>query len=98
MWIVGVVLLAIAALAAELPLPQKIILTLAINLFMGLHGNDLLGWSLKRRGLAEIGLSHGSSLEEAELRFYADEVEPAVVDAPLKPLDHDTLGLFGARS
>ena len=98
MWIVAVVVLAVVAAASALPLPQEIVLTLAVNILMGLHGNDLLGWSLARRGLAGIGLSHGSSLEEAELRFYSGDAKPVVAPPPPVPVDHDTLGLFGARS
>ena len=97
MWIVAVVVLAVVAAASALPLPQEIVLTLAVNILMGLHGNDLLGWSLSRRGYSEIGLSHGSSLEEAELRFYSSETKTSAMPAST-PVDHDTLGLFGARS
>jgi hypothetical protein len=64
---------------------------------MGLHGNDLLGWSLTRRGLSEIALSNGGSLEEAELRFYADGADVSRPASPL-PVTHDVLGLFGSKS
>jgi hypothetical protein len=66
---------------------------------MGLHGNDLLGWSLTRRKYAEIALSNGASLEEAELRFYAGDADAPTVAAPSPlPATHDVLGLFGSRS
>lgn len=97
MWIVAVLALAAVTAAAILPPVQQALLVLGLSVFMGLHGNDLLGWSLARRGFSEISLSHGSSLEEAELRFYSDETKPVVMAPPL-PVDHDTLGLFGARS
>ena len=64
---------------------------------MGLHGNDLLGWSLTRRKYAEIGLSNGGSMEEAELRFYADGTDAAAKASPM-PVNHDVLGLFGSKS
>jgi hypothetical protein len=97
MWIVAVVVLAVTSVASLLPPVQEALLILGINLIMGLHGNDLLGWSLSRRGYSEIGLSHGSSLEEAELRFYSGETKTSAVPAST-PVDHDTLGLFGVRS
>ena len=97
MWIVAVLALAAMAVASALPPLQEIVLALAINILMGLHGNELLGWSLARRGLAEVGLSQGSSLEEAELRFYSGETKTSAMPAST-PVDHDTLGLFGARS
>ncbi len=97
MWIVAAIALAVTTAAALLPPVPQVLLALGVNLLMGLHGNDLLGWSLARRGLSEVGLSHGGTLEEAELRFYADGMKPAPVAAPM-PVDHDTLGLFGARS
>jgi hypothetical protein len=97
MWIVAVVVLAVTSVASLLPPVREALLILGINLIMGLHGNDLLGWSLSRRGYSEIGLSHGSSLEEAELRFYSGETKTSAVPAST-PVDHDTLGLFGVRS
>ena len=64
---------------------------------MGMNSNDLLGWSLTRRGLSEIALSNGGSLEEAELRFYADATDAPKLALPM-PVNHDVLGLFGSKS
>jgi hypothetical protein len=97
MWIVAALILSMMFIASALPAVPQFLLTLGINIFMGLHGNDLLGWSLKRRGLSEIALSNGGSLEEAELRFYADGADASTRTAPM-PVNHDVLGLFGNRS
>ena len=93
MWIVAAVVISAMLVASLLPPTPQILLSLAVNILMGLHANDLLSWSLTRRGFSEIGLSNGGSLEEAELQFYADGVS-----APSRPMDHDTLGLFAAKS
>ena len=93
MWIVAAVVISAMLVASVLPPTPQILLSLAVNILMGLHANDLLSWSLTRRGFSEIGLSNGGSLEEAELQFYADGVS-----APSRPVDHDTLGLFAAKS
>ena len=92
-WIVAAIVLSAMLIASVLPSTPKILLSLAVNILMGLHANDLLGWSLARRGYSEIGLCNGNSLEEAELLFYADGVS-----VPFLPVDHDTLGLFAAKS
>jgi Protein of unknown function (DUF2628) len=97
MWIVAALILSVMFIASALPAVPQFLLTLGVNIFMGLHGNDLLGWSLKRRGLSEIGLSNGGSLEEAELRFFADGAETSTQVSPM-PANHDVLGLFGPRS
>ena len=97
MWVVGAIVISVALLGSVLPPALQFLLNLAISILMGLHGNDLLGWSLARRGLSEIGLSNGRNLEEAELRFYADEVSVPSLPAPVFK-DFDALGLFGAKS
>ena len=97
MWIVAVLALVVVLVAAVLPPVPQALLLLGLSIIMGLHGNGLLGWSLARRGLVEIGLIQGSSLEEAELRFYSGRMKAAVVPLPVST-PHDMLGLFGARS
>jgi hypothetical protein len=97
MWIVGAIVLSIALLGSALPPALQFLLNLAISILMGLHANDLLGWSLARRGLSQIGLSNGRTLEEAELRFYADGVSAPSISPPLHK-EFDALGLFGAKS
>lgn len=97
MWIVAVLVLSLMLIASALPTVPQFLLALGVSIVMGLHGNDLLGWSLTRRGHAEIALSNGGSLEEAELRFYADGADVSRPASPL-PVTHDVLGLFGNRS
>jgi hypothetical protein len=97
MWIVGAIVAAILLLGTVLPPVLQFLVNLAVGVLMGLHGNDLLGWSLARRGYSEIGLSNGSSLEEAELRYYADGVSAPSLPAPVFK-EFDALGLFGAKS
>ncbi|MBZ0261067.1 MAG: DUF2628 domain-containing protein [Hyphomicrobiales bacterium] len=99
MWIVALLALSVMLIATALPTVPQFLLSLAVSLVMGLHGNDLLGWSLTRRRYAEIALSNGASLEEAELRFYAGDADVPAHHAPtVLPAAHDVLGLFGARS
>ena len=97
MWVVAALVLSLMLIASALPAVPQFLLGLGVSLVMGLHGNDLLGWSLTRRGLSEIALSNGGSMEEAELRFYADGVDAPAPASPM-PVNHDVLGLFGARS
>jgi hypothetical protein len=97
MWIVGAIVIATLLLGTLLPPALQFLVNVTVNVLMGLHGNDLLGWSLTRHGFSEIGLSAGNSLEEAEFRFYADGVNtPSMLSPPFK--DFDALGLFGAKS
>jgi hypothetical protein len=93
MWIVAVILISMLLITSLLPPAAQILSFLAVSILMGLHANDLLGWSLARRGYSEIALGNGNSLEEAELSFYAGGVS-----LPSQPVDHDTLGLFAAKS
>jgi len=97
MWIVGAIVISIALLGSVLPPALQFLLNLGVSILMGLHGNDLLRWSLARRGFMEIALSKGSSLEEAELRFYADGFSAPFMPPPMFK-DFDALGLFGAKS
>ena len=90
-------ILSVMFIASALPTVPQYLLALGVNIVMGLHGNDLLGWSLTRRKYAEIGLSNGGSMEEAELRFYADGVDAPATASPM-PVNHDVLGLFGSKS
>ena len=83
MWIVGAIVAAILLLGTVLPPALQFLLMLAVNILMGLHANDLLGWSLARRGYSEIALGNGNSLEEAELLFYADGLSIPSLPAPM---------------
>jgi Protein of unknown function (DUF2628) len=97
MWIAGAIVISVSVLGSALPPAAQLLLNLAVSILMGLHGNDLLAWSLARRGYHEIGLSSGDSPEEAELRYYGDAAEISSASSPaLKGFD--ALGLFGAKS
>jgi len=99
MWIVAGLALSVMLIATTLPSLPQYLLSLGVSLLMGMHANDLRGWSLTRRKYAEIGLSNGASLEEAELRFYAGGADaPAPAPPSPLPVNHDVLGLFGSRS
>ena len=97
MWIVGIAVMAVLLLGTVLPPALQFLVNVAVSVFLGLHGNDLLGWSLARRGFSEIGLSAGSTSEEAELRFYANGADVPSAPSPVFK-DFDALGLFGAKS
>jgi hypothetical protein len=97
MWIVGAIVISIMLLGSALPPALQFLLNLGVSILMGLHANDLLRWSLPRRGFLDIGVSKGSTLEEAELRYYADGVSAPSISLPVSK-DFDTLGLFGAKS
>jgi hypothetical protein len=97
MWIVAALVVSLMFIASVLPAVPQFLLALAVNIVMGLHGNDLLGWSLTRRKYAEIALSNGGSLEEAEMRFYAEGIHVPETASPM-PVSHDVLGLFGGKS
>ena len=97
MWIVSSIVIAVLFLGTALPAGLQFLVNVGVSVFLGLHGHDLLGWTLKRRGFSEIGLSAGSTLEEAELRFYTDGVSAPSLPAPVFK-DFDALGLFGAKS
>jgi hypothetical protein len=97
MWIVSSIVIAVLFLGAALPPVLQFLVNVAVSVFLGLHGHDLLGWSLTRRGYSEIGLGAGSTLEEAELRFYANGADVPSAPSPVFK-DFDALGLFGAKS
>jgi hypothetical protein len=97
MWIVSSIVIAVLFIGTALPTILQFLVNVGVSVFLGLHGHDLLGWSLKRRGFSEVGLSAGNTLEEAEFRFYAEGLStPSFPSPPLK--EFDELGLFGAKS
>lgn len=97
MWIVSSIVIAVLFVGTALPTVLQFLVNVAVSVFLGLHGHDLLGWTLTRRGFSKIGVSAGSTLEEAELRFYADGVSNPSLPSPVFK-DFDALGLFGAKS
>jgi hypothetical protein len=106
MWLVFAMALAVAISivaggdAFGVPALAMTALAFGINLFIGLLGNDLYRWTLRRRGYVDVGPAAGADREEAELRFFlllpAYEAAPALTTAPLPAQTgyRDALGLF----
>lgn len=80
-------LTAVVSFLAErfLGVEAAAVCSLALQLLLGFEGNDIRRWTLARKGYREIGISGGSSLEEAERRFFAKWDRPLDV-APVAPL------------
>lgn len=89
MWIVLALYLAASAIIAVLlgvfAIPQLpgFLIGLALNLVMGMEGNDLLRWTLARRGLEMVAVTVGRDLVEAEHRAF--EVALETVDQEPEP-------------
>lgn len=49
----------------------------AVNLLMGFEGNDLLRWTLSRRGLRAVAVVQARSLTSAERRFFQGIIQAA---------------------
>ncbi len=83
-----------AALAAALALPvaTRVLLLLAVELFVGLEGNALRGHVLRRRGYDVADVVAGRNRDEGELTYFrarerdaADARPPAPARAPRRP-------------
>jgi hypothetical protein len=108
MWIVAAIVAAAMIATSQLAEMSgnaeltRTLTGLIIGLILGFEGNDLLRWSLARRGYGEIDVVQGSDLEEAELKHVMDgdgtdpTVPEAVSAAKHDPLTVDALGLFVA--
>src|SRR4029079_9604179 len=83
MWIVSAIVISVLFSGTALPPSLQFLVNVAVSVFLGLHGHDLLGWSLARRGYSQSGLSNGGSLEEAELRYYAGGASAPSLPAPV---------------
>ncbi len=83
MWIVLVLYIAASILVAVLlgiyhiPEYPGVLVALALNLAMGLEGNELLRWTLARRGLDMVATVVGRDMGEAEHRAFEAAVEGA---------------------
>ena len=101
MWIVAALVIAVMLLAGLLSPELQFAVSLGLSLVLGVFASELRHWSLARRGFVEIGTSHGDNAEEAELRFYAQR-NPRALRIPklaqVTAMDHEPLGLFGAKS
>jgi hypothetical protein len=106
MWLVFAMALAMAIAivvggdAFGVPALAVTALAFGINLFIGFLGNDLYRWTLRRRGLVDVGPAAGADRDEAELRFFlalpTSEPAPPLVAAsmPAQTGYRDALGLF----
>jgi len=76
MWLVLVLFIAASIVIGIVPeiIPltpaMQAALGLGVNLIMGLQGNDLLRWTLARRGRKEIAVVVGNGIAGAEHRFF----------------------------
>lgn len=80
------------------------ILSLAMQLFLGVSANDIRRWTLRRHGYSDIGVAAGRTLEEAERDFFRRWTGEAFAIAPTssasgpvwprRPEEHQPLGLF----
>ena len=103
MWIVAALLFCLMIGSGLLPGALPLAVGMVSAFATGLYAADLKIWSLARRGFGEQASVSASSLEEAELRFYASlptGVAPTpaanrVVMAPMPMAERDPLGLFG---
>jgi hypothetical protein len=103
MWGVAAVLLAAsAALAAAMSLellnaPVGLLAQFGISLIFGLEARQLKIVALERAGFRRAGLIEASSLEAAELGYFAERQAPSASSAPLRyrAAPEDTLGIFG---
>jgi len=103
MWVSAAVLFTLNALLAAGSASLGVIVTaasgFAVNLIFGIIARDLQALALTRRGMGEVGLTEGQSLEEAELRYFHGVGARMAAPAPTRGTPYvphaDTLGLFG---
>jgi hypothetical protein len=100
-WLVAAAVFGLAATMAAAALPEAVdaILTLAVQLILGLEAQALRLRSLLASGYVERGLVAGRRLEEAELRYFASRMDAPAI-SPALPVERryppaDTLGIFG---
>lgn len=77
MWRTAIALFVISALVSGVVVvfgmtdPAELAVTAALQLFMGLWGNDWRRYVLSRRGFAERGVTSGRKLPDAEHHYFA---------------------------
>jgi Protein of unknown function (DUF2628) len=77
MWVVLAIAIAVQILLAAgadysgAPLWLTSTTGLILSFFLGLEGNALYRWTLAGRGYDEEGLASGDSMDEAEIRYFA---------------------------
>jgi hypothetical protein len=72
-WLAGLGALGLLIAARFLPDPWGGPMMLGIQLLLGLHGQDLRRWTLRRRGWTLAHIVFGADLEAAQLRALAAE-------------------------
>lgn len=99
-------LIALAGEAGGFGQGPVIVLSLLVNLLVGLEGNGRRVARLRRRGWDDAAVVWAPNLDEAEARFFTGPVPaprrslPAregVAAAPVHPIDHSRVGLVGHR-
>src|SRR5690606_33677752 len=60
--------------------PAAAIVSFLLNFLLGAEGNDIRRWTLERQGYREVGLTGGTTLEEAERNFFAKWERPLTAD------------------
>jgi hypothetical protein len=83
LYVVAGLALGLASLAIG---PFANTLMLAMSAILGLEAPRLIGTGLTRRGYVESGLVVAASQDEAERRYFADRLAPAIVTAPPVPM------------
>lgn len=104
------ILFAVAGTLLRLSGNAEFIAWLVFHLLIGFEGNNLVRWTLRRRGLADLGVVIAESQIEAERQFFAGMLERGEDPAPEEPAakkekiliagtpseGHDGIGLFPA--
>lgn len=100
--VIAVVLVAVATLPIYFGLSAALaaVMQLAASLLFGFEANDLSRFALARSGYERIAMVSGSSLAEAELRYFAERPKTSApggstTESAPSRYAHDTLGLFG---
>jgi hypothetical protein len=103
MWVIAAILfLALAALSAATNLKlidaaTGSLIQLCVALLFGFEARQLKAAALERSGFRRAGLIQASSLDAAELAYFAKwaSVSPAAAPARFRAGPEDTLGIFG---
>lgn len=98
MWLETFVYVALSAIViagfwlAGLPDPIRLLMSIALNLLIGLEAVTLKRWLLSRRGYREIGVVVAGSKDEAERRWFAEAGAQPAARAPVAATSMPTTG------
>lgn len=103
MWVIALLLFVVfaaLAVAAKLEVIRSDLAALvqfAIVLLFGFEARNLQAQALERTGFRHTGLIQATSLEAAELTYFAGRAPDMAAPAPsrLRAAPDDTLGIFG---